>query len=498
MDQEAAIPEKNPAMERPEAQAAALVTRATTAFAAWKTLSLKERKARIGHLGRAIHHRRDDFSTLLREEVGKLEVEAYLADLLGLVDIVKYWTARIEAWLAPEPITFNPLNFPGKKALVTREPLGVLALITPWNYPLALTVRNLVPALLCGNCIIHKPSEHAPRVASLLQELCTEHLPEGVMQTLLGGPEAGRALVAAEVQGVSFIGSQAVGRSLAAALGPRLVPVSLELGGKDAALVLRDAPLERTVAGLVWGAFHNAGQDCSSIERAYLPAARREEFLTALREAVQRLDRTQVAPLINADAYRKVTGQLDSALAAGAVLVAGNERDERAHYLSPTVLEEVPTDQPVLQEETFGPVLPLIFYDDLETAITSVNATSYGLSNSIWTSDPDAAALLAPRLQCGMVAINNHSFHGAVPACPWVGRKGSGTGVTNSHHCLDFFTRPRLLVIDRSKKTELWWYPYNKALHDLVKALGLTLCGNPLKVFWGYLGLARILPRRFS
>ena len=285
MDREAAIPEKNPAMERPEAQAAALVTRATTAFAAWKTLSLKERKARIGHLGRAIHHRRDDFSTLLREEVGKLEVEAYLADLLGLVDIVKYWTARIEAWLAPEPITFNPLNFPGKKALVTREPLGVLALITPWNYPLALTVRNLVPALLCGNCIIHKPSEHAPRVASLLQELCTEHLPEGVMQTLLGGPEAGRALVAAEVQGVSFIGSQAVGRSLAAALGPRLVPVSLELGGKDAALVLRDAPLERTVAGLVWGAFHNAGQDCSSIERAYLPAARREEFLTALRHA---------------------------------------------------------------------------------------------------------------------------------------------------------------------------------------------------------------------
>jgi acyl-CoA reductase-like NAD-dependent aldehyde dehydrogenase len=379
----------------------------------------------------------------------------------------------MEELLDDTTIELDALSYPAKLGKVVREPRGLVALITPWNYPVSIPLRTLVPALLAGNAVLFKPSEVAARSGALVASLFSGILPEGVLQIVQGGADVGQALLADGVDLVVFTGSVATGRRIAVACAERLIPCSLELGGKDSAIVLKDCNVERTARGLVWGAFTNAGQNCASIERVYVDKAVADTLVPRVvaltKELKPGVDTGVLTTSRQCDVVRR---HLADALGSGAELLAGGAPDPDKLDFPPTVLKLIDEDTPLMREETFGPILPIVVVDGEEEAIRRANATRSGLTTSIWTRRVNHAHDLAKRLKSGVVTINNHGFTAALPAAPWTGTGDSGTGVTNSPHALAELTRVRFVLEDRSsKKSELWWYPYTPVLRKLVFAM---------------------------
>jgi acyl-CoA reductase-like NAD-dependent aldehyde dehydrogenase len=459
------------------AQVAAIVERARKAQAGWAATPVGRRASVLAKLKRRILSRAEEIADLLHRECGKPVEEAALAEVLPNADLVDYWTTSIEELLDATTVELDALAYPGKLGRITRDPRGVVALITPWNYPVAIPLRTLVPALLAGNAVVWKPSEVAARSGALVASLFAGLLPEGVLELVQGGGDVGSALVEAGADVVVFTGSVATGRRIAVACAERLVPCSLELGGKDAAIVLADCDLERTARGLTWGAFTNAGQSCASIERVYVEKAIADKLVARVVALTKELrPGVDTAVITTARQAEIVRRHLDLALASGAELLAGGAPagNEEAASLAfpPTVLKVSDEDTPLMREETFGPILPIVVVDDEEDAIRRANATRFGLTTSVWTRRINHGHEIAARLRSGVVTLNNHGFTAALPAAPWVGVGDSGSGITNSRHALAELTRTRFVLEDRSSaKRELWWYPYTPVLRQLAFAM---------------------------
>ena len=466
---------------------------------AWASTPVDRRATAIAGLKGRLLARAEEIAELLHRECGKPVEEAALAEVLPNADLVEYWTTSIEELLDPTILELDALSYPGKLGRVVRDPRGVVALITPWNYPVAIPLRTLVPALLTGNAVVWKPSEIAARSGRLLASLFDGLLPEGVLQIVQGGGDVGAALVEAGPDLVVFTGSVATGRRIAVACAERLVPCSLELGGKDAAIVLKDCKVERTARGLVWGAFTNAGQNCASIERVYVEKAVAAELVPRVVALTKELRAgVDTAVLTTARQAEIVRRHLAEALASGAELLAGGAPEEGKLAFPPTVVKVTNEDTPLMQEETFGPILPIVIVDDEEEAIRRANATRFGLTTSVWTRRIQHGHEIAARLKSGVVTINNHGFTAAVPAAPWTGTGESGTGITNSPHALAELTRARFILEDRSgAKRELWWYPYTPVLRQLVFAMARVRGGAG---FFGRIGalfqLLAAVPKR--
>jgi acyl-CoA reductase-like NAD-dependent aldehyde dehydrogenase len=460
--------EATPADRVPE-----LVERARKAQAAWAATSVGDRAAAVARVKRRLLERAQEIAELVRRECGKPIEEAVLAEVLPNADLVEYWTASIEELLDGAIVELDALAYPGKLGRVLHDPRGVVALITPWNYPVAIPLRTLIPALLAGNAVVWKPSEITPRSGALVASLFQGILPDGLLQLVQGAGDVGAALCAADVDLVVFTGSVATGRRVAVACAERLIPCSLELGGKDAAIVLRDCKLERTAQGLVWGAFTNAGQNCASIERVYVErpiadklVARVVELTRALRPGA---DTAMITTERQCDLIR---GHLEQALASGAELLAGGAPDPGSLAFMPTVVKVTDEDTPLMRDETFGPILPIVIVEDEDEAVRRANASRFGLTTSVWTRRVNRGHEIAKRLKSGVVTINNHGFTAALPAAPWTGTGESGYGVTNSPHALAELTRARFVLEDRSSaKRELWWYPYTPVLRALAFAM---------------------------
>ena len=453
----------------PEA-VAARVAACREAQARWAARPLAERLDAMKTVRRRFLERAEAFVACIAEENGKPEAEAWMSEVVPTADLFDYWLKNARPHLARERVPLNPVSYPGKTAFIEYRPRGVLALVTPWNLPVAIPLRTLVPALLAGNGVVFKPSEVTPRCGALLAEVF-EGMPVELVQ---GGGEVGRALVEAEVDAIAFTGSVATGRTVAEAAARRLVPCSVELGGKDAAIVLADANLDRAAAGIVWGAMHFGGQDCSSVERVYVVRQIAGAFLERVKEEVGRLRLgEEVGPLTTQTQLETVERQVRDAVEKGATVVTGGRRAAREGlWYEPTVLTDLSDEMDVMREETFGPVLPVVVVEDVEEALTRANTSKYGLTASLWTRDVMGGWALARRLETGVTMVNNHSFTGAVPALPWSGVKQSGYGVTGSHLALETMVRPQVVLLDRSKaRREMWWYPYDAALVDAARAL---------------------------
>jgi acyl-CoA reductase-like NAD-dependent aldehyde dehydrogenase len=464
--------DKQPPSEVPE-----VVSRARSAQPAWAALSAEERVKRIAPLRDRVLGRAEAIAALVHEEVGKPVVEALLGEVLPTADVVDYWSSVIVELLDPEDVEIDAIAYPGKEATVQREARGVVAVIMPWNFPVALPLRTIVPALLAGNAVVFKPSEVTPRAGALVVELFEGLVPEGLLGLVQGAGEAGAALCSADVDVVVFTGSVPTGRKVAHACAERLVPCALELGGKDAAIVLADADLDRAANGVVWGAMMNAGQNCASVERVYVDRAVSEAFTKRVRDVVASL-RTgvDVGPLATAAQRATVARHVEAAKSAGASIVAGGEaEDDDARAYPPTVVAVESDDTPLMSEETFGPVLPIAVVDGPDEAVTRANASRYGLTASVWTRDKKKGRALAARLRAGVVTVNNHGFTGALPNAPWSGHGETGWGITGSPFALESLTRPRLVLVDRSRgKRELWWYPYTPALTAIALAMAIV------------------------
>lgn len=451
--------------------AAVRVARARAAQAAWAALPVRVRARALRRLRRRFLAAADEFVAILEEENGRPAAESWIAEIVPNADLFDHWARRGPALLQAEPVPIDPLTFPGKSAVVERLPRGVVGLITPWNFPVALPLRTIVPALLAGNAIAWKPSEHAARSAARLHAILAAELPPDLVALVEGGPEAGRALIDAGVDHLVFVGSTAAGRAVAEAAGRALTSVSLELGGKDAALVLHDADLERTADGVIWAAFANAGQNCAAIERCYVDARVAAPFAELLRTRIAALRQGEdVGPITTAAQHARVRAQLAE---------AGVEPQGGGRFVRPVLLVDPPADLSLLDEETFGPVLPLFSCATEEEMVRRANAAPFGLTASVWSRDRARAEAIGRRLQAGVVTINAHAFTGALPQVPWSGVRASGFGVTNGDRALDALTRPRLVLVDRGNvRRELFWYPYDASQVQLGRAMARLRAGR--------------------
>jgi acyl-CoA reductase-like NAD-dependent aldehyde dehydrogenase len=477
------------------------VARARKAQAGWSERPVRERIAALVQVKKRLLQRAETIGELLHRECGKPVEEAVLAEVLPNADLVDHWVDAIEELLDSAAVELDPLAYPGKQGRIHRCPRGVVALITPWNYPVAIPLRTIVPALLSGNAVVFKPSEVTPRAGALVAELFDGLLPDGLLGLVQGGGEVGAALVDAGVDLVVFTGSVATGKRLAVQCAERLIPVSLELGGKDAAIVLADANIERTARGLVWGAFTNAGQNCASIERVYVerPIADKliERVVALTRELRPGIDTGVVTTRRQHELIRR---HLDDAILRGAEVLVGGAPDANDDSLAfpPTVLRVTDEASTCLNEETFGPLMPVVVVESEGDAIARTNASRFALTTSLWTRRQNHAQELARKLKSGVVTINNHGFTAALAQAPWTGTGDSGYGITNSAHALSELTRPRFVLVDRSRGArELWWYPYTPALRAVAFAMAKLRGGaGLLGRLTGLVALVTALPRR--
>ena len=483
----------DPITATPVEEVGALVATARAAQAPWAAATLQERMEVIYKVKDRILDRGEELAQLLRAEVGKPAAETWTAEVLPNADLVEHWVEHVEQMLRPEDVVLDAMTYPGKSGQIVAAPRGVVALITPWNFPVAIPLRTLIPALLAGNAVVFKPSEHTPRAGAFVGRLFEGLLPAGVLTIVQGAGDVGNALVRSDVDLVVFTGSVATGRKIAGAAAEHLIPVSLELGGKDAALVLDDADIERSARGIVWGAFNNAGQNCASIERVYVDKKVARPLVDRIAELARSLRPTEdVGPLTTEAQLETVKRHVRTAEESGAMLVCGGKPTGQGLGYEPTVLE-IPLDKestPLMTEETFGPVLPVVVVDGEDVAVQRANATRFGLTASVWTKDIERGRAVAQRLRCGVVTINNHGFTAALPMAPWTGVGESGFGVTNSRHALSELTRPRFVLVDKSRaKTELWWMPYTPSLVATARALATLRSsarsfGEKLRALW--------------
>jgi acyl-CoA reductase-like NAD-dependent aldehyde dehydrogenase len=479
-----------------------LVDRARAAQRAWAEVSVRDRALAIGQVKQHLLARAEEIADLVHRECGKPVEEAALAEVLPNADLVDYWTSTIEELLDGTTIELDAISYPGKMGRIHKDARGTIALITPWNYPVAIPLRTLIPALLAGNAVIFKPSEITPRAGALVASLFQGLLPDGLLQLVQGGGDVGGALVQAEgIDLVVFTGSVATGRRIAVACAERLIPCSLELGGKDAAIALKDCDLERTANGIVWGAFTNAGQNCAAVERVYIEKSVADALIPRIVAAAKALrPGVDTAMITTQRQCALVRRHLADAVAAGGEILVGGAPEEGSLAFPPTVIQLATEDTALMREETFGPILPIYLVDSEDDAITRTNASKFGLTTSLWTKRYNHAHDLARKLRSGVVTINNHGFTAAIPSAPWTGAGDSGYGITNSAHALAELTRVRFVLEDRSSaKRELWWYPYTPVLRTIAFAMakvrgGAGIGGRISAIFQ----LLRALPKRLT
>lgn len=460
-------------LESVEARVAAAVARARAAQPAWAATSPSDRARIIARFREVLARRRHEVSELVTAEIGRSAVGALIMDVVVTLEFVAWTEREAPRFLRPRWRRLPGLLFLRKLVRDEKLPLGVVGIITPWNYPFFMPASCILPAIACGNTVVLKPSELTPRSAAVLESLWREAgLPDGVVEIVQGDGRTGAALTRAGVDKMFFTGSVASGRKVAVACAEQLIPCSLELGGSDAAIVLADADVQHAADGITWSRFANSGQTCVAAKRVFVEDGIHDAFLEALSKSVRALRvgpptsaAIEIGPLINAGAVTQITAQFDDAIARGAKIVARSELTGTAvaggHFFPPTVLTGITDEMKVMQEETFGPLLPVIKVRDADEAIRRANASPFGLSASVWTRDRARGAAIARQLEAGTVMVNDASSVVGAPHVAYGGVKQSGIGRAHGVAGLEACVRSTAIADDLFPAwRQPWWYHY--------------------------------------
>ncbi len=477
----------NPATGRPIGSAplcnredvALAVEAARTAQPAWAALSIQKRFGYLEVLRNLVREEGDAIASLVTQENGKPLQEAHFVEVHGVLDFMTGLIGKGPSYLKDRSVRpTNPLLWT-KRHTIRRVPVGVVGVISPWNLPFAIPMGQILPALAAGNTVVFKPSELTPLVGIKIAGLFRKAgFPPGVFNCITGDRETGAFLVDGAIDGVLFTGSTAAGLSIQERISRRMMVSEMELGGKDAFLLLPDANLERSVNGAVWGGCFGTGQACSSSERFFVPERIAERFVSEVTAHVSAMrtgngmeDDVDMGPLVSEAQRAKVETQVQDAVSRGARVTCGGKRiDGPGFFFEPTVLADVPLDCALMRDETFGPVIPIAAYKTLDEAVAWCNDSPYGLSATIWTSDVENGMRLARRLEAGSVWINDTSYTHGQAQCPWGGVKSSGKGRSHWLGSLHELTTPQLIGVDSGRRArELWWFPYGRSGLDLAR-----------------------------
>lgn len=487
---------------------------ARAAQPAWAALPLAVRRRHVAALRRWLLEHMDEAATIISDCTGKTRLEALATEVMPTIGGSRWYERQAAARLRPRRLAPGSLLYANKRTTLHRVPWGVIGIIAPWNYPLGIPMHEIVPALLAGNSVVFKTAPETLPVGEFMQRMFdAAGLPRGVFQSLIAeGPLSGEVFLSANgVDKLFFTGSVPVGRLLMEKAARHLIPVSLELGGKDAAIIRADADLDRAVAGVVWAGLSNAGQSCAGIERVYVHGSIYTEFVRRLGEAVERLrvgpgqsHDVDLGALTTERQTETVLRHIRQALDVGATLAARGKlpKDAGPRFVPPTVLINVRHDMAVMREETFGPVLGVMPFTDDEDAVALANDSPYGLTASVWTRDARRGRELALRLRAGMVTVNDHLLTHGFTEAPWGGFGQSGFSRGHGAFAFEEVTAVRGINEERFGflKRNAFWHPYSSRSYERLKAALRLLYGGQWRPgnLGAVLGLVASMLRRES
>ncbi len=468
----------------------AAVARARAAFPCWRDQSVESRLVALDRLRAVVQEHGEDFAQRISADTGKPIVDSLMTELMAVQLFVSHYRKHAPRVLRRRTVK-TPIVFSGKKSYIEYFPMGVVGVISPWNFPFQLSVVPMLSALIGGNTVVLKPSEVTPITGEIIRELITRaDLPAGVVEVVQGDGSTGAALVEADIDKVFFTGSLATGRKVMAAAAKKPIPVELELGGKDPMIICADANLKRAARAAVWGGLLNTGQVCTSVERIFVVAEVHDAFVAELKAAVDRVrvgspeEDADMGPINFPAQLDTVERHVREAREAGATVLTGGARlDRPGQFYGPTLLTGVRPDMSIYREETFGPVLPVVKVADEEEAIRLANDHEFGLAGSVWTRDVDKGLRIASRLEAGQVMVNDVMTSVANPALPFGGVKGSGFGRYHGEDGLLSFVHTKAIMTSGDKaETEPFWFPYAPKRKDVTEAFRLLLGGSLLKL----------------
>lgn len=487
------------------------ITAARAAQPGWAALPLRERQRYIAAMRDWLVENAEDVAGTVSDCVGKTPIEALAGDVMPSVLGSSWYEKHAKRNLKPKRLSPGSLLFFNKRSTIHRKPHGVVGIISPWNYPLGIPMHEIVPALLAGNTVLLKTAPETLPVGERIAEMCeAAGLPKDVFQhVIVDGPVCGDVMLSKTgVNKLFFTGSVQVGRILAEKAARQLVPISLELGGKDAMIVLEDANIERAALGAVWAGMQNAGQSCAGVERLYVHESIHDEFMREVKRVVESMRWSEKTPhdndigaLCTDRQVETVKSQLNAALDAGATVFAEAKFEPgSSQVLKPMILTNVNHDMDIMRDETFGPVIGVMPFSTDAEAVQLANDSIYGLTGSVWSRNAERANEIALQIRAGAVTVNDHLLSHGITETPWGGPGDSGIGRGHGDFAFEAATQTQVVIKDwlGFAKKNVFWYPYSrKTQQGLLGAIQAFHGRSPTRRLAGSWRFLRILPRMF-
>ncbi|MBK9214827.1 MAG: aldehyde dehydrogenase family protein [Chloracidobacterium sp.] len=474
------------------------VERSRTAYQSWEATSFEERKRLVMAARDVVLAEIDDIAKLISDESGKPVAEALSMEIAPVLDLMQ-WVARgAERMLRSRKIGIGLYSMLGRSSQIVYHPLGVVGIIPAWNYPFSIPLGEAAMALMAGNTVVIKPSELTPFIGLKIGEIFAKAgFPADTVQIVTGDGKTGAALVESAPDKVMFTGSVATGKKILAAAAPNMISVVLELGGKDPMIVFEDADLGLAAQAAVWGAFCNAGQSCSSVERLYVHESVAEELTRKIVGLTKQLKvgsgsdpDVSVAAMSSERQIKIVEDHVEQFRKDGAKIELGGERNSDTLFYKPTVVTEVTNDMRAMQEETFGPTLPIATFKTEEEAIRLANDSEFGLTASVWTKNLARGERVARQIEAGSVCVNEVLYTHGIGQTPWGGFKNSGRGRTHGELGLMELVQPQHIHINKlALSPDAWWMPYSKTAVETFRGFATGFASGSL------LKTAQMLPR---